>query len=311
MLLGIIPLTGNLSKRVSLTSPGATAAVTAEVQSPRRTASSLVLVIVAIELLALYAPTVRWLYERWTLSVWHNVHGMLIPFAVAYFASIELRALKHVAPDVSRWGFLFLGVALAMHVLDTGIHTQILSAASIVVVLPGLSLLLLGTTRTKAIAIPLAFMAFMLPLPLVLTERVHLLLREITTTASTVLIPLLGISVYSEGTDIHLREGVLAIGDACSGFSTLYASAAVAALVAYSCDRTSGRIIALLAAVPIAIAANIIRIVLLVLAVRISGIDVLDTWIHPASGMLTFAIALPVILWLGRPAPAAIPAQAS
>ena len=32
----------------------------------------------------------------------------------------------------------------------------------------------------------------------------------------------------------------------------------------------------------------------------LSGIGVLDTWVHPGSGMLTFVIALPMIFWLGR-----------
>ncbi len=91
-----------------------------------------------------------------------------------------------------------------MHVLDTGMHTQILSAASIVIALPGLSLLFLGTVRTKAIAFPLLFMVFMLPLPLVLTERIHLLLREIATVATAnLVVPLLGISIFSEGTTLH------------------------------------------------------------------------------------------------------------
>ena len=259
--------------------------------------------VVGVLLVALYAPTVGWLFERWTMSVWHNAHGMLIPVAVAYFAWLELRPLPRVASPPSPWGFAFLLAALGMHVLDTGMHTQILSAASIVVALPGLSLLFLGTTRTRAIAFPLAFLAFMLPIPLVLTERIHLLLREIATVATATIVPWLGITIFSEGTNLHMREGLLVVGDACSGFSTLYASCAVAALVAYSCDRTSGRIAALLGAVPLAIAANIIRIVLLVLAVRFLGIASLDTWIHPASGMLTFAIALPAILWLGRPSP--------
>lgn len=271
--------------------------------APRTPAQRLLLSLVAVELVALYAPTVGWLFDRWTMSVWHNAHGMLIPFAVAYFAWLELQTFDAHETGTSRWGFLFLGAALALHVLDTGIHTQILSAASIVIALPGLSLLFLGRARTKAIAFPLAFMVFMLPVPLVVTERIHLLLREIATTASASVVPLLGITVFSEGTNLHLREGMLAISDACSGFSTLYASCAVAALVAYSCDRPRGRILALAAAVPIAIAANIVRIVLLVLAVRWLGIASLDTWIHPASGMLTFAIALPAIIWLGRPSP--------
>lgn len=282
--------------------PTAPMAVVARAAAPTR-AQWLLVALVAIELVALYAPTVRWLFDRWTMSVWHNAHGMLIPLAVGYFAWLELRALGDVGTGASPWGFLFLGAALALHVLDTGIHTQILSAASIVLALPGLSLLFLGPARTRAIAFPLAFMAFMLPLPLVLTERIHLLLREIATASATAIVPLLGITVFSEGTNLHLREGVLAIGDACSGFSTLYASCAVAALVAYSCDRPGGKVLALAAAVPVAIVANIIRIVLLAAAVRLLGMPSLDTWIHPASGMLTFAIALPVILWLGRPSP--------
>jgi exosortase len=268
-------------------------------------AQRLLLALVGTELVALYAPTVSWLFDRWTLSVWHNAHGMLIPVAVAYFAWHELRPLARVPAVPSAWGFPLLLAALALHVLDTGMHTQILSAASIVVALPGLSLLFLGAARTKAIAFPLAFMVFMLPLPLVLTERIHLELREIATVATAAIVPWLGITLFSEGTTLHMREGVLVVGDACSGFSTLYASCAVAAMVAYSCDRPKGRIAALVGAVPVAIAANVIRIVLLVLAVRVLGIQSLDTWLHPASGMLTFAIALPVILWLGRPTPAA------
>ena len=35
---------------------------------------------------------------------------------------------------------------------------------------------------------------------------------------------------------------------------------------------------------------------------------VLETWIHPASGMLTFALALPVIMWLGQSRSTATPA---
>lgn len=255
----------------------------------------------AVELVLLYAPTVRWLFDRWTMSVWHNAHGMLIPVAVGYFAWQELEPLKDRPRHGTAWGFALLVPALLMHVFDTGMHTQILSAASIVVALPGLSLLFLGWERTRAIAFPLTFMVFMLPLPLALTERVHLLLREIATAATSTVVPLLGISLYTEGFSLHLREGILFVGDACSGFSTLYASCAVAALAAYTCDRPRGRVLALIGAVPIAIAANIVRLILLVFVVRLLGIGALDTWIHPASGMLTFALALPAILWLGRP----------
>src|SRR5690606_8857853 len=96
-------------------------------------------------------------------------------------------------------------------------------------------------------------------------------------------------------------EATLYVGDACSGFSTLYAAAAVAALTAYATPGWGRRILVLAAAAPIAIAANILRVALLIAIVDWTHVDVLSTWIHPASGMLTFALALPVIFWLGTP----------
>ncbi len=265
----------------------------------------ILLFLVGIELIVLYAPTINWLVARWTMSVWHNAHGFLIPPLVAFFAWQELKPLRSLPRSGSAWGFLFLLPALAMHAVDTGIHSQILSAASIVVALPGLSLLFLGVERTRAIAIPLAFSAFMLPIPLMLTERLHLVLRHIATWAAGAALPWLGVDVFAEGTSLQLGAGALEVGDACSGFSTLYAAIAVAALTAYSSNSWRARIVTLLAAVPLAIGANVLRVVLLALLAQTQGFWIIDTWVHPASGMLTFAIALPIILWLGAPKPTA------
>jgi exosortase len=264
-------------------------------------AGRVLLVVVLAELVFLYAPTVRWLVERWTMSVWHNAHGFMIPLVVGYFVSQELERTRSLPTTGSAWGFLFLVPALAVHVLDTGIHTQILSAISIVIALPGLSLLFIGPERTRLIAVPLAFSVFMLPIPLAATEPLQLALRQIATAGSAATLPLVGVSVYAEATTLHLANGTLIIADACSGFSTLYAACAVAALTAYSCNSWRGRLLALGAAVPLAIAANLLRVIFLAVMVRRTGIDVLETWMHPASGLLTFALALPAILWLGRP----------
>jgi exosortase len=252
-------------------------------------------------LLLVYLPTVRWLFDRWTMGVWNNAHGMLIPLVVGYFVYQELGRVRHLPAASSPWGFLFVIPALAMHVLDTGMNTQLLSAASIVVLLPGLSLLFLGPARTRAIAFPLAFLALMLPIPLAATESLHLALRKIATAGTAPILPLLGITAYVEGTTFHLADATLQVGDACSGFSTLYAACAVAALTAYSCPTPRRRVLVLLAAAPLAVASNILRIVILVAVVAATGTDVLSTWVHPASGMLTFALSLPVILWLGTP----------
>jgi exosortase/archaeosortase family protein len=76
----------------------------------------------------------------------------------------------------------------------------------------------------------------------------------------------------------------------------------MACLVAYQAEGWKRRVLVLLSAAPLAIAANIVRVVILVVVVAWTGIEVLETWIHPATGILTFVLALPPIFWLGTPA---------
>jgi exosortase len=195
-----------------------------------------VLALAAVEFVVLFAPTVAWLFDRWTLSVWQHAHGLLIVAAVSYFIYEELRNHAGAPRSASAWGFVLLVPALVLHALDAGMHTQLLSAAALVLALPGLSFLLLGRTRTRAILFPLAFLAFALPIPLAFTEQMHWQLRQIITAATSAAVPLLGVPVFVEGTTLHLPGGALQIADACSGFSTLYAAVAVACLVAYSAE---------------------------------------------------------------------------
>jgi len=251
------------------------------------------------ELVVLYAPTTKFLWERWTVDVWHNAHGALVPPVVAYLIYRELARFRGAPPTSNAWGFVLLIPALAVQALDAGMHTQLLSAASILLVLPALSLLLLGAARTRAILFPLLFLSAALPIPLGMTERIHMVLRLFATGASGSIVSWLGIPVFAEGTTLYLAPGPLEISDACSGFSTLYAAAAVACLTAYTAPTTARKLLVVASAAPLAIAANILRIVILTVLVVWKGAWVLDTYLHPLSGMMTFAIALPIIFWLG------------
>lgn len=258
----------------------------------------------AVELVFLYAPTVQWLFGRWTTSVWQDAHGLFIPPLVAYFAWLELKPLASRPAESSPWGWALVAAALALHALDAGMHTELLSAFSLVLLLPGLSLLLLGRTRTQAIAFPLGFLLFALPIPLSFTEPLHWQLRQIVVSAIDVLVPMLGTPVFTTGTEVHVARGVLQVADACSGFSTLYAAMAVACLVAYSSAGWRRRALVLAAAAPIAVASNILRVVFLVMLTAYQGPEILETSIHPLSGMATFAMSLPIIMWLGGNPPA-------
>jgi exosortase len=296
-LMTLLQHTGTGNQQVAEAS-----AETADAQSLRKSKEMSWWVLGGISVLALlvYAPTVLWLWDRWTLSVWQHGHGLLVPPVVGYLVWKELKQLRDVPASASAWGFAILVPALALHVLDTGMHTQLLSAASLFLTLPGFSLLFLGTRRTKAILFPLAFLFLTLPIPLAATGSLNLALRKLTTAGAAEVIPRLGIPLFVEKTTLHLPNGSMEVADACSGFSTLYASLAIAGLMAYSCPDPRRRILVLLAAGPIAIAANIIRIVLLAVLVSWQGMGILGTRWHVVSGLFTFVLALPMIIWLGH-----------
>ena len=99
--------------------------------------------VVALLLLLLYAPTAAWLWGRWTISVWQHAHGLLILVVVGYLVWRELWRLRSQPQDASAWGLVFLVPALVLHAIDTGMHTQLLSAAALILALPGLSLVFL------------------------------------------------------------------------------------------------------------------------------------------------------------------------
>jgi len=263
--------------------------------------ADLTLILLSISLLfAVFSPTVLWLFERWTMSVWHNGHGLLISAAVCYLIWKELRKNHSLAPQASPWGFIILIPALLLHMLDTGLNTQLLSALALFLSLPGLALLFLGYERTKSIIFPLGMLLFTLPIPLTFTESLHLALRHIATDSTGWLLRLVDIPHFISGTVIEIPNGTLRVADACSGFSTLYATVTIAILTAYLCTVTTRKILVLLIAIPLAIGVNIIRVFILTLLVHWIGLDVLATAAHEISGLLTFAVALPIIFWLGQ-----------
>ena len=243
-------------------------------------------------LLAATAPTLSWLWYRWTLGIYYNGHAVLMPLVVAYLAYQELREDTSTAPESSAWGFAFLVPSLALLVLDSAIGTQILSAIALVTALPGFSLLLLGRRRTRKLIFPLIIAAFMLPIPAGAVAPVHLLLREATAWGATQLIPLFGIPIHAVGTLLHVPGETILVADACSGFSTLYAALTTGLILAHWSRSSSRRALLLVAAVGLSLLSNIVRITLLVILIYLYGGDLLKTPIHEISGLITFSLVL-------------------
>jgi exosortase len=143
----------------------------------------------------------------------------------------------------------------------------------------------------------------MLPIPAAFVEELQLLLRRMSAVGAGQILQFLGFSVFRENTTLYLPHAALVIAEACSGFATLYATLVGAVLLAYRIP--SRRALLLLAAGPCAVACNVIRVALLAMVVNARGLDVLDTSLHPISGVLSFAAGMMVLLGLAGRAPKA------
>lgn len=242
---------------------------------------------------AAVAPTVLWLLDRyWSRNVWSNVHGAFMPFIFGYLAWLELRKDTSGREESSPWGFAFLVPGMMLIALDAAIRSQLLSAIGLIVCAPGLSLLLLGARRTRAIAFPLVILSFMLPIPAAFASSIYLGLREATSIGTTVVISLIGVPISRSGTMLFFPGGQVLVADACSGFATLYSGAAIALILAHMSSEPKRRVLLLALAAPIALAANVIRVTVLTLAVYSHGPRTLETPLHQWTGLAAFALVL-------------------
>jgi exosortase len=245
-----------------------------------------------VAFLVLVAPTLVFLWEKWTRNIWYNGHGLLMPLILSFLGAHALRRRSVAYEEPSRWGFALLIPALSLLAIDSAIHTQLLSAFALLLALPGLSLLLLGVQRTRALAFPFFLSLFMLPIPGAFLQRLHLFLRELTTRGSEWVLHLFRLPAFVEGTNIYLPHGTLKVVEECSGFSALYAAVTIALVLAYLSRSSARRVVILLAAFPLALVCNVARVVLLAILVESQGYDVLDTPIHPLSGYVSFVLTL-------------------
>jgi exosortase len=222
-----------------------------------------------------------------------------MPFALAYLVHRILARDRDTSPESSAWGLLLVGLGVLMATADVAARTLYLSAFGFLVTLPGLALVLLGPRRTRALAAPLALAWLMLPVPA--TSAVHLYLRRATAWAVEPLLHAVGVPAYRQSTIIEIPRQVFVVANDCSGFSTLYAALAVAVVLAVLCRSHRRRVMLLVAAPLLALAANVLRVLGLILLTGRFGVWILETAIHPLSGVLTFAIALGGLFWIAGP----------
>lgn len=228
-------------------------------------------------------------------------HGFLVPLLAGYFIYLDRERLARepVAPCLAGLLLLALGVLqLYVGFLATEYFTMRLS---LVLVLAGMVLTLLGPRLLRLLALPVGYLVFMVPLPYIAYDAIAFPLKLFVTNISTMLLKASGVAVLREGNILQFADLTLEVADACSGLRSLMSLAALGvAYAALSPLTAARRVLLVLATVPIAIATNVLRVFVTgVMAVHV-GPAAAEGFFHEFTGLFVFVVSLVLFAGTGE-----------
>jgi exosortase len=195
------------------------------------------------------------------------------------------------------------GLALALSVLIIGQMGAELFLArfSLILLLASLIVLFLGWDYLRALSFPIAFLLLMIPIPAILFNQITFPLQLLASKVSAAVLPLLGVPILREGNVINLPAMTLEVAEACSGIRSLMSLITLAIIYGYLMEkRIALRVVLALASIPIAVAANSVRIIGTGLLVQYWDPDKAEGYFHASWGWIIFVISLVMLYALHR-----------
>ena len=247
----------------------------------------------------LYWPVLGPMARQWYDDPNYS-HGFLIPILSAYFVWERRRRLAAVSRVPTWWGLPLLLLGTGMLVVGHVGAELYVQRVSLVTVLGGLVLLVLGRGALRISSFPIIFLMFMIPLPAIVLNAVAFPLQLFAAQAAATTLDLASIPVLREGNVVSLAHTTLEVAEACSGIRSLMSLLALATVYAYFTEPMLWkRGIIIVAAIPVAIVANAFRVAGTGVLAHYFGVEAAQGFYHDFSGWLVFVVAFVLLLGIG------------
>jgi exosortase len=248
----------------------------------------------------LYAPILVRLVQQW----WSDPnfsHGFFVPAFAGFVVWQERSRLEAIRPVPSGWGLAVILLSLCTLILGVFGAELFLSRVSLLLLATGMILFFMGWEFLRAVMFPLLFLVLMVPIPAIIFSQITFPLQILASKLSATVLPILGVPVFREGNVINLPAMPLEVAEACSGIRSLLSLTTLAIMYGYLMEkRVSIRVLLALASVPIAVAANGLRIVGTGLLVQYWDPEKAEGFFHAFSGWLIFVVSLLMLFALHR-----------
>jgi exosortase len=248
----------------------------------------------------LYWHVVAKLVHDWAFDDNYS-HGFLIVPLAAYLAWERRGQLARATCRPSLLGLLLIitsTVVLAAGVLGAELF---LTRISMLGVLAGTVLFVLGWQHLAILSFPIAFMTLMIPIPAIVFNQIAFPLQLLASRFGELALSLLGVPALREGNVITLATTSLEVADACSGIRSLVSLLTLAIVYGYFLDsRMWVRVAFAVSSVPIAIVANGIRVAGTGVAAHYLGANAAEGFFHTFSGWALFLVAVGMLFVFHR-----------
>ena len=237
------------------------------------------------------------------VSTWYNFQDYVYGFFVIPFSAFLLWDRRDMLKDVhftaSWWSIPCFLLGALMRFYGNYQFNQAVEAFSMIPILAGIVFLVAGWPAIRWSWSAIAFLVFMIPLPSFIAGSLSQELQRAGTKISVFTLQTLGMPAVAEGNVIVLSNARLGVVEACSGIRMLmlfFAACVGAAFLLRQRDLLT-RILIVLSAIPIAVIANVSRIIITAVLYETVSQELGDKIFHDLAGwfMMPLAIAL---LWL-------------
>ena len=239
----------------------------------------------------LYADVISAMVRDWATDDNYS-HGFLIVPLALFFAWERRAALSVLAPRPSNLGLAVVVGSVAILMIGFLGAELFLTRVALVGTAAGMVLFLYGWSHLRILSFPIGFLLLMIPIPAIILNQVTFPLQLLASRVGESTLMTLEVPVLREGNVILLANTSLEVAEACSGIRSLVSLLTLGIVYGYFGEPRSGIRLALVAlTIPIAIAANGLRVAGTGFAAHHYGPAAAQGFFHSFSGWTMFVAA--------------------
>jgi exosortase len=249
---------------------------------------------------AVYYNVVWRLIQQWSDDP-NFSHGFIVPLFSAFIVWTKRKELAALAVKPCAWGLPVIVGSLVLMVIGSLGAEIFVARVSLILLLAGIILFLLGWRFFKELLFPWMFLFLMIPIPAIIFSQMTLPLQTLAAKLAAAALQLVGIPVFREGNIIMLPAMPLEVAEACSGIRSLLSLGTLAIIYGYFTEaRVSLRVVLAFASIPIAVLANGFRIFGTGIMVQYWNPERALGFFHEFSGWLVFLVSMCLLFMIQK-----------